>query len=115
VLAGLAVAVILALAGRSVLPVSISGAATILGVGLGGLIAAKWAKSAGLYHGAVVGAGWIALEAFGAIPTQTYSPDALTDTAIVTAIDAVTLIASSLGGWLALRDPSSSSDMGKDR
>jgi hypothetical protein len=115
VLAGLALAVILALAARSVLPAAVAGAATILGVGCGGFIAGKWAKSAGLYHGAVVGAGWIALEAFGAIPTQSYSLDALTDTAIVTAIDAVTLIASSCGGWLARRDPSSSSDKGKGR
>jgi uncharacterized membrane protein AbrB (regulator of aidB expression) len=107
--------VIIALAARSVLPLGLVGAATILGVGLGGFIAGKWAKSAGLYHGAFVGAGWVALEAFGAIPTQAYSPDALTDTVIVTAIDVLTLIVSSCGGWLAWRDPSSSSGTGKAR
>jgi hypothetical protein len=115
VLAGLAVAVIIALAARSFVSAPLAGAATILGVGLGGFTAGKWAKSAGLYHGAVVGAGWIALEAFGAIPTQAYSPDAITDTAIVTAIDAVTLLVSACGGWLARKDPSSSSGTDKGR
>ena len=90
-------------------------AATILGVGLGGVIAAKWAKTAGIYQGACVGAGWIALEALGAVPTASYSSDVLTDTAIVVLIDAVTIIAGSLGGWLGHREPSSSSGRGRGR
>ena len=89
--------------------------ATILGVGLGGFIAAKWANKAGIYQGACVGAGWIALEAFGAVPTSTYSSDVLTDTTIVVLIDAATIVAGSVGGWLGHREPSSSSDRGRGR
>ncbi len=39
--------------------------APIIGCGCGGFLAGKLAKTAGLYHGAFTGAGWIALEAFG--------------------------------------------------
>ena len=91
------------------------GAATIIGVALGGFVAGKWADSAGLYHGALVAAGWIALEAFGIVPTLTYSNDALGDTLLVFVIDLVTLLAGSFGGWRARPGPSSSSGMDKDR
>lgn len=100
---------ILAIVARSLLDPIPGVAATILGLGLGGFIAAKWAKTSGLYQGACVGAGWIALEAFGAVPTSSYSTDALTDTAIVVLIDVATIAAGSLGGWLAQRETSSSS------
>ena len=76
-------------------------------------MAAKWADSAGIYHGSVVGMAWIALEALGPIPGASYSTDVLTDSVIVIAIDLATLIAGALGGWLGRRDPWSSSD--KDR
>ncbi|GEM_PF-2720607 len=115
VLAGLAVAVILALLGRSFLAPILGSVATIVGIGLGGFIAAKWAKTAGLYHGAVVGAGWIALEALGAVPTASYSPDVLTDTVIVFATDALVLFAGAFGGWRGHPEPSSSSGTGKAR
>ncbi len=75
----------------------------------------KWAKTAGLYHGALVGAGWIALEALGALPTASYSPDLLTDTAIVFATDALVLFAGAFGGWRGHPEPSSSSDKGRGR
>ena len=115
ILAGLAVAVILAVFSRSFLAPIPSVAATILGIGLGGFIAAKWAKTAGIYQGACVGAGWIALEAFGAVPTAAYSSDALTDTAIVVLIDVLTILAGSLGGRLGHSEPSSSSDRDRAR
>ena len=109
ILAGLAVAVILAVLARSFLAPISGVAATIIGIGVGGFIAAKWAKTAGIYQGACVGAGWIALEAFGAVPTSAYSSDALTDTALVVLIDFATILAGSLGGWLARSQPSSAS------
>jgi hypothetical protein len=115
VLAGLAVAVILAIVARSFFAPIPGSAATIIGIGLGGYIAAKWAKTAGLYHGALVGAGWIALEALGALPTASYSPDVLTDTAIVFATDALVLFAGAFGGWRGYPEPSSSSDKGRGR
>jgi hypothetical protein len=86
-----------------------------VGIGIGGYIAAKWAKTAGLYHGAVVGAGWILLEALGAVPTASYSPDALTDTVFVAATDALVLFAGAFGGWRGRSEPSSSSDTGRGR
>lgn len=115
VLAGLALAVVIALIGRASSAPVLGLLATILGVGLGGFVAGKWANSAGLYHGAVVAVGWIVLEVFGAIPTPRYSEDLLADTVAVIALDVVTLLAGSIGGALARRDRSSSSDTGRDR
>lgn len=115
VLLGLVVAVLVALLGRSLGAATLGLIATILGVGLGGFVAGKWANSAGLYHGAVVGVGWIALEVLGAVPTARYAEDVLADTVTVIAIDAVTLLAGSLGGALARTDRRSSSDTGRGR
>ena len=78
-------------------------------------MAGKWANSGGLYHGAVVGMGWIALEALGVVPTLAYSTDAFQDTVIVIALDVVLLFAGSIGGYLARPEPSSSSDTGRGR
>lgn len=78
-------------------------------------MAGKSAKTSGLYHGAVVGMGWIALEALGVVPTIAYATDALQDTVIVIGLDVVTLFAGSIGGYLARPDPSSSSDTGRGR
>ena len=78
-------------------------------------MAGKWADSAGIYHGAVVGMAWIVLEAIGPIPGANYSNDVLTDTAIIIAIDVATLAAGSIGGWLARPGPSSSSGRGRAR
>jgi hypothetical protein len=109
------VAVIVAVVARTFLAPIPGSAATIAGIGVGGYIAGKWADSGGLYHGAVVGAGWIALEALGAVPTAVYGSDVLTDTVIVIALDLVTLLAGSIGGWLARSDPLSSSGTGTGR
>lgn len=106
---------VIALLGRSTLAPIPGVVATIIGVGLGGFLAGKWADSGGLYHGAVVGMGWIALEAFGAVPTASFASDALADTVIVIAIDVAMLFAGSAGGYLARPDPSSSSDTGRGR
>jgi uncharacterized membrane protein AbrB (regulator of aidB expression) len=87
--------------------------ATILGVALGGYVAGKWANSAGLQHGVMVGVGYIVFEAVGLAPTVSYASDVVADTAIVIALDVVTLLAASFAGWLATRGLSSSSDTGR--
>lgn len=114
-LAGVAVAVAIAVPATVLLAPIPGSAATIIGVAVGGFVAGKWADSAGLYHGALVGAGWIALEAFGVVPTLTYSNDALGDTLLVFVIDLATLLAGSFGGWRARPGPSSSSGTGRGR
>ncbi len=88
---------------------------TIFGIGLGGFVAGKWADSAGLYHGAMVGAGWVLLSAIGVAPSPGYSTDLLTDTAAVIVLDVLTLCVASAGGWIARRGPSASSGTGRAR
>jgi hypothetical protein len=107
--------VIVALLARSFLAPIPGSAATIIGIGIGGYIAAKWANSQGIYHGAMVGVGWIVLEGLGAVPSVSYSPDVLTDTVIVFATDALVLLAGTFGGWRGHPEPSSSSGKGKVR
>ena len=113
VLAGLAVAVVIAVVARSFLAPIPGVAATIIGIALGGFVAGKWADSAGLYHGAMVGVLWIGLEILGAVPYLSYSAEPLTDTIILIVVDVVTMLAGAIGGWLARPDPSSSSGTGR--
>jgi len=115
VLAGVALSVAIAVPANLALAPVLGSAATILGVGLGGFLAGKWAKTAGLVHGAYVGAGWILFEAFGIVPGVSYATDTLTDTLIIFAVDLLTLVAGSVGGWWAQRVPSSSSGTGTGR
>jgi hypothetical protein len=115
VLLGLAVAVVIGYLSTVVLAPTPGSAATIVGIGIGGFLAGKRANAAGLYHGALVGLGWIALETFGLVPTVRYADDLVTDSLIVIAMDVATLAAGSLGGALARRGPSSSSDTGRGR
>ncbi len=89
--------------------------ATVIGIALGGFVAGKWAKTSGFYHGACVAVGWIALEILGAVPTMSYASDALADTVLVIALDVVTLLAGSIGGYFARPGPLSSSDTGRGR
>lgn len=114
-LAGLAVAVVIAVPANLWLAPILGSVATIIGIAIGGFVAGKWADSAGLYHGALVGAGWIALEAFGVVPNLTYSNDALTDTLLVFVTDLAMLVAGSIGGWRARPGVASSSDTGRGR
>ncbi|HEU5162029.1 MAG TPA: hypothetical protein VFV54_02680, partial [Thermoanaerobaculia bacterium] len=108
VIAGIALAVIVDVAARYALAPIPGLVATMFGIGLGGFMAGKWADSAGLYHGAIVGAGWIALSAVGLVPTPVYAADVVADTVTVIWLDLATLAAASLGGWIARRDRSSS-------
>ena len=115
VVGGVLVALTVALLARLTLAPTPGLVATILGVGLGAFLAGKWANSAGLYHGAMVGVGYVVLEALGVAPSPSYATDVLADTAIVIAIDALLLLVASAGGWIAQRGPSSSSDTDRVR
>lgn len=115
VVAGIALAVIVGLAARYALAPVPGLVATMFGIGLGGFMAGKWADSAGVYHGAIVGAGWIALGAVGLVPTPGYAADVVADTVTIIWLDLATLVVASLGGWIAQRDRSSSSGRGTTR
>ena len=116
VLIGLGVALAVAVGGRA-LSATIPGlAATVLGVALGGFLAGKMGKVAGLYHGAAVGVGWIALEAFGVAPSSAgSSAEVVSDTVTVIAQDALYLVTASLGGLVARPERASSSGTGRRR
>ena len=79
--------------------------APIIGCACGGFLAGKMAKTAGLYHGAFVGAGWIALEAFGAVPTAAGQGLAtLQETLAIIVIDVLLIVAAMGGGFAASRN-----------
>ena len=113
ILAGVALAAAIALLTGAVLPPIPAAVASFLGLGVSGLLAGKLATVGRVYHGAVVGAGFVICEAFGIVPGGGYSADPLTDTALVIASDAVLIAAAALGGWCARLW--SSSDTGKGR
>jgi putative membrane protein (TIGR04086 family) len=115
VLLGLAVAVVIGYLSNIVFAPTPGSAATIVGIGIGGFVAGKRANAAGLYHGALVGLGWIALETLALVPTVRYADDLVTDSLIVIAMDVATLAAGAFGGALARRGLSSSSDTGRGR
>ncbi len=75
-------------------------AATFLGIGAGGYLAGKLAKTAGAYHGLLVGLGWIALEIVGLAPAGP-DTDALADTVTTIASDMLLLGSACAGGYLS--------------
>ena len=115
VLLGLAVAVVIGYIANLTLAPTLGSAATIVGVAFGGFLAGKRANAAGLYHGALVGLGWIALETFALVPTVRYADDLVTDSLVVIAMDVATLAAGAFGGAVARWGRSSSSDTGRGR
>jgi len=115
VLLGLAVAVVIGYIANITLAPTPGSAATIVGIALGGFLAGKRANTAGLYHGALVGIAWIALETLALVPTVRYADDLVTDSLIVIAMDVAALAAGAFGGALAHRGRSSSSGMGTGR
>jgi hypothetical protein len=90
--------------------------APLCGIGPGALLAGKMAKSAGLYHGALVGAGYVLVEVVGLAPGPVEpSGDGLADTVWIIAGDAIVLGLAALAGWIGAPrgEPSSSSDRGR--
>jgi hypothetical protein len=113
ILAGVALAVAASLLSTAVLPPIPAAVASFFGLFASGLLAGKLALAARLYHGAVVGAGYVICEAVGILPSGGASTDPLSDTVAVIAMDALRIAAAALGGWCARLW--SSSDRGRGR
>jgi uncharacterized membrane protein AbrB (regulator of aidB expression) len=107
--------VIVTVVGSTLLAPIAGGASTIIGIGLGGFVAGKWAKTAGSYHGALAAVGWIVVAAIGLIPTPGYGSNVLADTVVIIVFDVIALAVGSLGGALARTDRVSSSDRDRGR
>jgi len=122
IFAGVALAVVIAVASTALLPPIPAAVASFFGLVVSGLLAGKLAPAARLYHGAVVGAGFVICEAVGLVPSGGAVADPLSDTALVIACDALRIAVAALGGWsargLAGAEPprgASSSDTGRAR
>jgi hypothetical protein len=93
-------------------------AAPLCGIALGGYLAGKLAKNGGIYQGALVGVGYVLVEAIGLAPAP-FEPsgDGLRDTVSIIAGDAMVLALGALAGWIAAPQakPSSSSGTGRGR
>jgi hypothetical protein len=109
------VASLLRLAASS--PASIFGiAAPLCGIALGAVIAGKVAKNAGLLHGALVGVGYVLVEAIGLAPAPLEtSGDGFAEGVSVIAGDALVLALAALAGWIAAPRAVSSSSSGRGR
>ena len=109
-----AVASILRLAASP--PASIFGiAAPLCGIALGAVLAGKVTKYGGLYHGALVGVGYVLVEAIGLAPAPLEpSGDGLVEGLTIILGDGLVLALAALAGWIAAPQatPSSSSGMG---
>ena len=113
ILAGVALAVAVAVVSAAVLPPIPAAAASFFGLFASGLLAGKLATLGRAYHGAVVGAGFVLCEALGIVPGVSYVADPLSETALVIASDALAIAAAALGGWSSRLW--SSSDRGRGR
>jgi hypothetical protein len=113
VLAGVALAVAIALLTAAVLPPIPAAVASFFGLLVSGFLAGKLAPGARAYHGALVGAGFVVCEALGIVPAGGYSGDALSDTVALIASDALLIAAAMFGAWCSRLW--SSSDRGRAR
>ena len=96
-------------------PASIFGiAAPLCGIALGAVLAGKIAKNGGLLHGALVGVGYVLVEAIGLAPAPLDpSGDGFAEGLSVIAGDALVLALAALAGWIAAPRARSSSSSGK--
>jgi len=120
ILAGVALAVAITLVSTAVLPPIPAAVASVFGLFFSGLLAGKLASQARVYHGALVGAGYVICEALGIVPGGGYFADPLSDTVAVIASDVLVLAVAALGGWSArglagAEPPPGASSSGKDR
>ena len=91
-------------------------AAPLCGIALGAVLAGKMAKYGGLYHGALVGVGYVLVEAIGLAPAPLEpSGDGLAEGLTIIAGDALVLVLAALAGWIAAPQATSSSSWGKGR
>jgi hypothetical protein len=110
ILAGVAFAVALTLVTAALLPPIPAAVASFFGLFVSGLLAGKLAVAAGVYHGAVVGAGYVICEALGVVPGGSILADPLSDTVAVIVSDALRIAVAALGGWSARLWSSSDTD-----
>ncbi len=74
------------------------------------------AKYAGLYHGALVGVGYVLVEAIGLAPAPLEpSGDGLAEGISIIAGDALVLAVAAVAGWIAAPQVASSSSSGTGR
>jgi len=91
-------------------------AAPLCGIAVGALLAGKLAKYAGLYHGALVGVGYVLVEAIGLAPAPLEpAGDRLAEGILIIAGDALLLAVAALAGWIAAPRAASSSSSGTGR
>jgi hypothetical protein len=91
-------------------------AAPLCGIALGAFLAGKLAKYAGLYHGALVGVGYVLIEAIGLAPAPLEpSGDGIAEGLSIIAGDALLLALGALVGWIAAPRAASSSSSGTGR
>src|SRR5687767_7899177 len=113
ILVGVALAVATTLLTAAVLPPVPAAIASVFGLFVSGLLAGKLAPVARLYHGAVVGAGYVICEALGIVPGGGFLADPVSDTVAVIVSDALRIAISALGGWCARLWSSSDTDRGR--
>ena len=99
ILAGVALAVVIAVLTATVLPPIPAAVASYFGLFVSGFLAGIVAPEARVYHGALVGAGFVLCEAVGIVPGSGYSGDALSDTVAVIASDVLLIVAATFGAW----------------
>jgi hypothetical protein len=91
-------------------------AAPLCGIALGAFLAGKLAKNAGVYHGALVGVGYVLVEAIGLAPAPLEPAGVgLTEGLSIIAGDALVLTVAALAGWIAAPRAGSSSSSGTGR
>jgi peptidoglycan/LPS O-acetylase OafA/YrhL len=91
-------------------------AAPLCGIALGAVLAGKMAKYAGLYHGALVGVGYVFIEAIGLAPAPLDpAGDGLAEAVWIIGGDALLLAVAALAGWIAAPQGASSSSSGTGR
>ena len=91
-------------------------AAPLCGIGGGAFLAAKVAKNGGLFHGALVGVGYVIVEAIGLAPSPLEPPgDGIAEGLSIIAGDALLLALAALAGWIAAPGAASSSSSGRGR
>lgn len=113
ILAGVALSVASTLLSAAVLLPIPAAVASFFGLFVSGLLAGKLAVGARVYHGAVVGAGFVICEALGVVPGGGYLADPVSETVAVIVSDALRIAVAALGGWCARLWSSSDKDRGR--
>ena len=113
ILAGVALAVALTLVSSAAAPPIPAAVASFFGLFVAGFLAGKLGSVARVYHGAVVGAGYVICEALGIVPGGGVLADPVSDTVAVIVSDALRIAVAAFGGWSARFW--SSSDKGRGR